>query len=234
MGGEFADALAACETIEPVKKWFVGEIAKHGYNVCACGAFVPTDRGPETHFFFQHWPPAWLDLYVSRNFVAIDFSVAEARRRIAPFTWLEAKAERTLSRAEQELWNTAVQWGWTDGLSVPIHGPGGYFAIVAMGGTQQPMPPSLRNRLHIMAFLTHERCRALAGVAPVADPQAALTQRELECLRWVGAGKTDWEIATIIGLAPTTVKTHIDQGRKKLGARTRSQAVARLVLSGLS
>ncbi|HEV2571790.1 MAG TPA: LuxR family transcriptional regulator [Beijerinckiaceae bacterium] len=220
--------------MDEVKVLFKERIAEYGYNASACGAFLPTDKGPETHFFFQDWPPSWIELYVSRNFVAADYSVAEARRRIAPFTWLEAKAERILSRAEQDIWDTAIAWGWTDGLSVPIHGPGGYFGLVAMAGKEQPMPLSLRMTLHQIAFLTHERCRALIGLAPVADPQAVPTHRELECIRWVAAGKTDLEIAAIMNLSQTTVKTHVDQVRRKLGAKTRSQAVARLVLSGLS
>ena len=171
MEDEFAAALEACATIDAVKALFKRRIAAHGYTASACGAFLPADKGPEPHFFFQDWPPDWLELYVNRNFVAADYGVAEARRRIAPFTWREAKAERTLSRAEQDIWDTVVEWGWTDGLSVPIHGPGGYFAIVTMAGKEQPMPPALRGKLQQLAFLTHERCRALTGLAPVTDPQ---------------------------------------------------------------
>lgn len=233
MGEDFADALASCMSIAAVKDCFRDTIATHGFNASACGAFLPTDSGPETHFFFQDWPQAWIELYAKRNFLAADYGVAEARRRISPFTWLEAKAERTLSRAEQEIWDTACEWGWTDGFSVPIHGPGGYFGLVTMAGKERPMPAALRGDLHQLAFLTHERCRALTGLTPVADPGETLTHRELECIRWVVAGKTDPEIAYLLGVSQTTVRTHVDQARRKLGARSRAQAVARLVLSGL-
>jgi DNA-binding CsgD family transcriptional regulator len=233
MGEEFSKALQACATLEEVRSYFKREISAYGYTASACGAFLPTNKGPEPHFFFLDWPAGWLTLYSERNFVANDYVVAEARRRIAPFTWLEARAQRALSDAEQQIWDTAVQWGWTDGLSVPIHGPGGYFAAVVMAGKQRPVPPSLMNRLHLLAFLTHERCRTLSKLPMVEDPKAALSSRELECMRWVGAGKTDWEIGKIMSLAPTTVKSHVDQARKKLGARTRPQAVARLVFGGL-
>ncbi len=233
MGEDFSATLLACATVEDVRSCFKREISVHGFTASACGAFLPADKGPEPHFFFLDWPPQWLALYSQRNFVANDYMVAEGRRRISPFTWLEAYAERNLTDAEQEIWDTVVAWGWTDGFSVPIHGPGGYFALIAMAGTQQPMPPSLRNRLHMLAFLTHERCRALSKFPVFEDPKAALSSRELECLRWVGAGKTDWEIGKIMSLSPTTVKSYVDQARRKLGARTRPQAVARLVLSGL-
>jgi DNA-binding CsgD family transcriptional regulator len=230
---DFSEALQTCATVEDVRSYFKREISAYGYTASACGAFLPADKGPEPHFFFLDWPAEWLALYSERNFVANDYVVAEARRRIAPFTWLEAKAERVLSEAEREIWDSAARWGWTDGLSVPIHGPGGYFAAVVMAGKQRAMPSGLRNRLHLLAFLTHERCRALTRFPVFKNPNAALSSRELECMRWVGAGKTDWEIGKIMGLAPSTVKSHVDQARRKLGCKTRPQAVARLVFSGL-
>jgi DNA-binding CsgD family transcriptional regulator len=59
-----------------------------------------------------------------------------------------------------------------------------------------------------------------------------LTARELECLREVGAGKSDREIGTTLGISRTTVKYYLERARLKLGARTRAQAYARLVLWG--
>ena len=52
-------------------------------------------------------------------------------------------------------------------------------------------------------------------------------------MRWVAAGKTDWEIGTILSISATTVKFHVNRARAKLGARMRAQAAARLVLYGL-
>lgn len=233
MPDTLADQLAACGTFAEVSALFTAAIAPYGYTASACGAFVPTETGPEAHFFFQDWPETWIALYVKRNFHQVDFGVAEARRRVAPFTWTEALETRVLSRAEAELWETARQWGWTDGLSVPIHGPGGYLGLVTMAGKRPLLPPE-RDRLHLLAFHVHERCRLIAGLAMTAAPRAGLSVRELECLRWVAAGKTDPEIAALVGLSRETVKDHVDAARRKLGAQTRPQAVARMVLAGLS
>lgn len=230
----FAADLGHCDSLEAVGALFYAAVGRHGYTVSAAGAFVPTLRGPETRFFFQNWPADWIALYRARNFVAADFSVAEARRRVAPFTWLEARAGRTLSPAEREVWSIANEWGWEDGFSVPIHGPGGYFGLVNMGGRKRDLSPTLRAELHALSLMTHERCRELLRTALFRPEEAALTMRELECLRWVASGKTDREIGTILGVSAATVKTHVDQARAKFGARTRPQAVARMVLAGLS
>ena len=65
------------------------------------------------------------------------------------------------------------------------------------------------------------------------SPADKISPRELECLRWVANGKTDAEIAEILSISEATVKFHVNGARRKLGARNRAQATARLVLSGL-
>jgi DNA-binding CsgD family transcriptional regulator len=61
-----------------------------------------------------------------------------------------------------------------------------------------------------------------------ASPIASLTPREQEILHWVGEGKTNPEIALILGLSANTVRKHVENILGKLGAETRG-AAARLV-----
>lgn len=53
-----------------------------------------------------------------------------------------------------------------------------------------------------------------------------LTVREIECLSWIGEGKTSDEIALIIGISRNTVNNYITSIMNKTGAKTRSEAVA--------
>jgi DNA-binding CsgD family transcriptional regulator len=53
-----------------------------------------------------------------------------------------------------------------------------------------------------------------------------LSRREAEVLTWVGEGKTNPEIAVILGLSARTVQTHLDRIFRKLGVATRTAAVA--------
>jgi PAS domain S-box-containing protein len=61
-----------------------------------------------------------------------------------------------------------------------------------------------------------------------ADPRPAttLTPRERELLRLVALGSTGEQIATELALSPETVRTHLRNARRKLGARSRAHAVA--------
>lgn len=56
---------------------------------------------------------------------------------------------------------------------------------------------------------------------------ATLTARELEVMRWLRAGKTNWEIAQILGTSAHTVKNQVRGLLVKLQVRNRAQAVAK-------
>jgi len=53
-----------------------------------------------------------------------------------------------------------------------------------------------------------------------------ISEREQEILKWVCFGKTNAEIAIILGISPNTVKNHLGRIFDKLGVRNRTQAVA--------
>lgn len=60
-----------------------------------------------------------------------------------------------------------------------------------------------------------------------------LTPREHEILRRVARGESNAEIAAVVFLAPTTVKSYLQSALRKLGARNRVEAVFKLGELGL-
>ena len=68
---------------------------------------------------------------------------------------------------------------------------------------------------------------ASAGFAAVVEPDALLTPREVEVLGAIGEGLTNKAIARKLGISLHTVKFHIESLFRKLGARTRTEALAR-------
>lgn len=70
--------------------------------------------------------------------------------------------------------------------------------------------------------------------APVAGPAGeSLSPREREILGWMCLGKSNIEIATILGISFWTVKIHVSNLMKKLMVCNRSQAVARAITLGI-
>ena len=75
-----------------------------------------------------------------------------------------------------------------------------------------------------------ESPRAAWGVPPVdppADPR--LTDRERQVLDWLAGGKTDRDIAEILGISFRTVHKHLQRVYEKLGVENRTSAVMRAI-----
>lgn len=64
----------------------------------------------------------------------------------------------------------------------------------------------------------------VAEVSAAIRQHFALTPREAEVLSWVTQGKTNGEIAIILGLAAGTVKFYVERILAKLGCETRTAA----------
>ncbi|MEO6271581.1 MAG: response regulator [Rhodoferax sp.] len=58
------------------------------------------------------------------------------------------------------------------------------------------------------------------------QPEVPLTPRETEVLSWLAKGKTNRDIADILGMSPRTVNKHLEHIFEKLGVETRSAATA--------
>ena len=90
--------------------------------------------------------------------------------------------------------------------------------------------------IHIRAVPTssHERRLLVLTQEPASAPVAALpnqpglTQREGEVARWIATGKTNAEIAAILGISPRTVHKHVEHIFEKLGVETRITLALRL------
>lgn len=71
----------------------------------------------------------------------------------------------------------------------------------------------------------------LLQVRPAAAARlraADLTRREAEVLSWLAKGKTNRDIAEILGMSPRTVNKHLEHVYAKLGVETRTSAAAML------
>jgi len=62
---------------------------------------------------------------------------------------------------------------------------------------------------------------------PKAQAELGLSERELEVLHDLAAGRSNKEIAAHLHISPNTVKTHVARLFEKLGARRRTEAINR-------
>jgi len=66
------------------------------------------------------------------------------------------------------------------------------------------------------------------NMVPAPTNDFGLSKRELEIAHWIGDGKTNTEIAGILGISPRTVQKHIEHIFEKMGVKTRVAVASRL------
>jgi DNA-binding NarL/FixJ family response regulator len=69
--------------------------------------------------------------------------------------------------------------------------------------------------------------------APASALAGGLTQREVDVIRLIAAGRTDQEIADRLVIAVRTVTTHVGNILNKTGAANRAEAASFAVRHGL-
>ena len=198
----------------------------------AGGAWSGMGRSRSYRFYFNTWPADWIALYNEHQIYHDDPIIMEAQRRMTPFLWGDLQKHRSLGEPSVRVLDLALSYGWVDGLVVPVHGPAGYQGVVSLASKQElQLSPAEISLLWMMALAVHERCRATQGMGTDVPPPR-LTARETECMRWVAAGKTEWETGQLLGISAATVHFHVEQVKRRLATRSRTEAIALLVLHG--
>lgn len=176
----------------------------------------------------QITPPAWLAGYQPRNLHIGNPVIFAPARRATSFRWSEP------GFADLENWaglDYARDLGFEDGISVPCHGPDGRVGVVSFGFERLDLAKRDQLAIAMAAQVAYERMRALAPQR-AERPRPSLSQRERDSLAFVAEGCSDAEIADRLGIAQNTAHAHVENGKRKLGARTRAQAVALLFIHG--
>ena len=92
---------------------------------------------------------------------------------------------------------------------------------------------SLQRVLNGETVLPDADADAAATASADTDPAASLTRRQRQILERLAAGETNREMAEALGLTEDTVKRHVFNLCRKLGARNRVEAVAAAHAGGL-
>jgi LuxR family transcriptional regulator, quorum-sensing system regulator BjaR1 len=127
-------------------------------------------------------------------------------------------------------WDALSEAGIGDALCATSYGAEGAIASLHLGFGTRELGKEDTRALQMAGLVLTERL--LDFGVPQQEDRPALTRRERDVLGFVADGKTDWEISVILGVSEATVRFHVDNGRRKLGATNRAHAVACMASRG--
>ncbi len=224
------EIIRGCATALELNEAFERAIQPYRVTAYAVG-YVPSAQAASADpFLLLTWPRAWLELYAREGFGQEDAVVAEASTTTEPFTWLELQAARP--GASARIFEAARRFGWVDGFMIPIPPAqaDGRRGVVSLAAAE-PVPDSRTSRRRIVDLSK----RVFAQAVLIAERQRtlALSPRELTVVTLVARGRTDREIARALSISVPTAHFHVEQVKRKLGAKTRAQAIAQAFARGL-
>ncbi|MDX2233609.1 MAG: helix-turn-helix transcriptional regulator [Hyphomonadaceae bacterium] len=155
-----------------------------------------------------------------------------AHRTTDAFFYSDLPTLIDMSAADCLAMATRASFGIIDGFVGVRHRQDGVHTCVTMiGDRMDARTPDAREAFYHLAEAYGRAARRLLTETHAAP--VVLTRRQLDCLYWVGRGKSSADIAAILGLSTHTVHAHVSDACARLGVRTRVQAVAAAVARGL-
>lgn len=186
---------------------------------------IPMVTKPDQFRLYERgMPPEWMRRYLERDFDLIDPVSTAATTRNEVGTLGELLKQLTVNDVGRLFVEEATRMGLTDGLAIPTSGlrhARGFFGVdnVAaedLAKVDRSLMCAVAQHAHLrIDRIEEEHGAGIDGLSP----------REAEILNWVAAGKSNPEIAMILGISEATVGTHLKRLFNKLGVHDRVSAV---------
>ncbi|HET9963111.1 MAG TPA: LuxR C-terminal-related transcriptional regulator [Nitrospiraceae bacterium] len=193
------------------------------YEFSGCGA-VNLMRGLDPSLGHSTYPREFCQLYMGQG-LAADPAV---HHLLVSGQTVTSSADHPEFHEPKEVTSLKLDFGIKTCLSAGVRGINGLCSYFAFSNFDAKQTHKLRLLLDILTphfHLSFLRCSSPLQPARQAVPPQ-LSRREEEILRWVAAGKTNWEISVILKVSLNTVKFHLKNIFQKIGVENRWSAIA--------
>ncbi|MBC3806234.1 LuxR family transcriptional regulator [Undibacterium seohonense] len=212
-----------------------GLASQLGFKNILFGLVTDKRQPLETAYLVSNFPHAWRSAYDQQHMHNVDPTVAHCLTSYLPIAW---QSETFHGPAQGKFYEQACGYGLRSGISFPMHGSGnefGMLSFVANDKDHAANSPHIEE-LAVMSMLRDyalESSRKFVTMASQPAVRIKLTASELECLKWVTAGKSSWEVSRILNRSEATVNFHVANIMRKFDVQTRQQAVVKAIKLGI-
>lgn len=172
------------------------------------------------------YPAGWDSELADNGLIGADPVHHASVRTNIGFAWSELSSLVPIGRRAREVLERSRRFAIGDGFTVPVNVPGepcGSCSFAVRTGAQLPLQRILcAEQIGAHAFRAARRLHDY----PASSPCPHLSRRERQCVRLLAAGKTDWEIAAILGISVETAHQYVKRARAAYDVVSRAQLVA--------
>jgi LuxR family quorum-sensing system transcriptional regulator CciR len=172
------------------------------------------------------YPAGWDRELAAHGLIGADPVHHASLRTNTGFAWADLSALTPLGPRQRDLLSRSGRFGIGDGFTVPVNVPGepaGSCSFAVRAGVELPSQRLLSaEQIGGHAFRTARRIHGYPTVACCPH----LSPRERQCVRLLAAGKTDWEIAAILGISVETAHQYVKRARAAYDVVSRAQLIA--------
>jgi LuxR family transcriptional regulator, quorum-sensing system regulator BjaR1 len=221
------DDLQACRTSQQVIDTFSDYVREFGFTSVAVSQFANPARIPlSRRIALVTWPEEYQNLRMDDQDEVHDPIISYALRSRKPFLWREAYEHA--DRYGKAMMDRAKEFNLTDGIVFPIHTADGLPGGVSLTGDTSDLSETDRAELYLASIHCYGHLEKILGPFPFAV-HVTLSRREKDVLHWAAAGKTTWEISSILSLSQKTIEHYAQSARRKLSAVNMTHAVSNAI-----
>ncbi|WP_166417019.1 helix-turn-helix transcriptional regulator [Cochlodiniinecator piscidefendens] len=177
----------------------------------------------------------WVERYLEQDYARVDPVVLGCYTRFHPVDWKQLDWS---GKASRNFLGEAIDEGvGNQGLSVPIRGPNGQFALFTVNHRaddvewQKYSEKNMQDLILVAHFINQKALELERGSDEL--PSASLSPRETDALTLLALGMNRAQAAENLSISEHTLRVYIESARFKLGASNTTHAVARALVKGL-
>ena len=181
------------------------------------------------------YSPVWHERYLEQNYLRVDPVILGGFKRFHPVEW---KRLDWSSKSARKFRDEAIDAGvGNQGLSVPIRGPSGQFALFTAShsctdGEWDRYIAEFQRDLILLGHYINQKALDLRQKGG-REPGPTLSPREIDALTFLALGYTRAQAADSLSISEHTLRVYIESARFKLGAMNTTHTVAKALQMGL-
>lgn len=227
---EFARTMADVSNTQKLEDALAQVCARMGIRFFALSHHVDFASAP-FGLRIHNYPDGWQDWYDANRLGLSDPIHRASHKSVGGFLWRDVPHIIPINANDKYLLAKGRRIGLGEGVTVPTHVPGeacGSCTFVAQSGV--PLPEDVLPWAQLVGTFAFEGARRIARRK--TPPPLKLSERQRQCVALAGRGKSNRQIAAMLGIGEQTVMEHMREARQKLGVSTRTQLVVRLLADG--